>query len=86
MKVSAPGVYEVSFKGVGADRFLPILPRRFDVRPGETAEVLRSPKHRHEADSGGRAFSLLQIDSKVEREGAHRGHDCRLLDLQAVRS
>ncbi len=40
MEVSAPGVYEVSFKGVGADRFLPILPRRVDVRPGETAEVI----------------------------------------------
>ncbi len=40
VEVSAPGVYEVSFKGVGADRFLPIRPRRVDVRPGETAEVI----------------------------------------------
>ena len=45
MEVSAPGVYEVSFEGVGADRFLPILPRLVDVRAGETAveivELLR---------------------------------------------
>ncbi len=40
VEVSAPGVYEVSFEGVGADRFLPILPRRVDVRAGETAEVI----------------------------------------------
>ncbi len=40
VEVSAPGVYEVSFEGVGADRFLPILPRRVDVRQGETAEVI----------------------------------------------
>ncbi len=44
MEVSAPGVYEVSFKGVGADRFLPPLPRRVDVRPGETAEVIVEPR------------------------------------------
>ncbi len=40
MVVSARGVYEVSFEGVGADRFHPILPRRVDVRPGETTEVI----------------------------------------------
>ncbi len=40
MEVNAPGVYEVSFEGVGADRFLPILPRLVVVRPGETAEVI----------------------------------------------
>ncbi len=40
VEVSAPGVYEVSFEGVGADRFLPIPPRRVDVRAGETAEVI----------------------------------------------
>ena len=40
VKVDAPGVYEVSFEGVGADRFHPIPPRRIDVHPGETAEVI----------------------------------------------
>jgi hypothetical protein len=40
VEVSAPGVYEVSFEGVGADRFLPIMPRRVTVRAGETAEVI----------------------------------------------
>ena len=40
MEVSAPGVYEVSFEGVGADRFHPIPPRRVDVRAGETTEVI----------------------------------------------
>ena len=38
--VSAPDVYEISFEGVGADRFLSILPRRVDMREGETAEVI----------------------------------------------
>ncbi len=40
MVVSARGVYEVSFEGVGADRFHPIPPRRVYVRAGETAEVI----------------------------------------------
>jgi len=52
LEVSAPGVYEVSFEGIGADsyavsleaagadRFHPIPPRLVDVRPGETAEVI----------------------------------------------
>ena len=39
-RVSAPGVYEISFEGVGVDRFLPISPQRVDVREGETAEVI----------------------------------------------
>ena len=38
--MSAPGVYEVSFEGVGADRFHSTPPRRVDVSPGETAEVI----------------------------------------------
>jgi len=38
--VTAPGVYEISFEGVGADRFLPIAPRQVVVREGETAEVI----------------------------------------------
>ncbi len=38
--VSAPGLYELTFEGVGSDRFLPIQPRRIDVREGETAEVV----------------------------------------------
>jgi hypothetical protein len=41
VEVSAPGgVYEVNFKGVGADRFHPIPLRRVVVCPGETAEVI----------------------------------------------
>ena len=40
VEVSAPGLYEISFEGVGADRFLPITPRLVDVRAGETAEVI----------------------------------------------
>ncbi len=40
VEVSAPGLYEVSFEGVGADRFHPIPPRLVDVRAGETAEVI----------------------------------------------
>ena len=39
-KVSDPGLYEFDFEGLGADRFLPIPPRRVPVRPGETAEVI----------------------------------------------
>ncbi len=38
--VDAPGVYEVSFEGVGADRFHPIPPQRVDVRAAEPAEVI----------------------------------------------
>ena len=40
VEVSGPGVYEVSFEGIGADRFLPITARRVDVQTGETAEVI----------------------------------------------
>jgi hypothetical protein len=39
-EVSAPGVYEISFEGLTKGRFLPIPPRRVDVREGETAEVI----------------------------------------------
>ncbi len=37
---SAPGLYEISFEGVGTDRFLPIPPRRVKVSAGETTEVI----------------------------------------------
>jgi hypothetical protein len=37
---SAPGPYEISFEGIGTDRFLPIPPRRVEVREGETTEVI----------------------------------------------
>jgi len=40
VEASAPGLYEISFEGVGADRFLPIPPRRVEVREGETTEVI----------------------------------------------
>ena len=39
-QASAPGLYEISFEGIGADRFLPIPPRRVDVSAGETTEVI----------------------------------------------
>ncbi len=38
--VSAPGLYEISFVGIDADRYHPIPPRRVDVRAGEPAEVI----------------------------------------------
>ena len=40
VEVSAPGLYEIRFEGVGTDRFQPIAPRFVDVRAGETAEVI----------------------------------------------
>lgn len=40
LQASAPGLYEIHFDGVGSDRFLPIPPRRIDVRAGETTEVI----------------------------------------------
>jgi hypothetical protein len=40
LQASAPGLYEISFEGIGADRFLPIQPRRVEVRAGETTEVI----------------------------------------------
>ena len=39
-EASAPGLYEISFEGIGADRFLPIPARRVEVRAGETTEVI----------------------------------------------
>ena len=39
-QASEPGLYEISFEGVDADRFHPIPPRRVTVRWGETAEVI----------------------------------------------
>ncbi|MEM7305048.1 MAG: RNA polymerase sigma factor [Planctomycetota bacterium] len=40
VEASAPGLYEISFEGVGADRFLPIAPRRVEVSAGETKDVI----------------------------------------------
>lgn len=40
LEASAPGLYEISFDGIGSDRFLPIQPRRVDVQAGETTEVI----------------------------------------------
>ncbi|MEM7305047.1 MAG: RNA polymerase sigma factor [Planctomycetota bacterium] len=37
--VSAPGVYEITFEGVGADRFLTSPPQQVEVREGEMATV-----------------------------------------------
>lgn len=37
---SAPGFYDISFEGVGADRFHPIPPRRVELRAGQTTEVI----------------------------------------------
>ncbi len=39
-EASAPGLYEISFEGIGADRFLPIPARRVEVCAGETTEVI----------------------------------------------
>ena len=39
-EVSAPGVYEISFEGVGTDRFQPIPSRRVELSAGETAKVI----------------------------------------------
>ncbi|MGE3172501.1 MAG: hypothetical protein AB7O97_07720 [Planctomycetota bacterium] len=39
-EASEPGVYEITFEGVGADRFAPIPHRRVDVRAGETTDVI----------------------------------------------
>ncbi len=39
-EATAPGLYEISFEDVGAERFHPIPPRRVDVREGETTEVV----------------------------------------------
>lgn len=40
VEASAPGLYEINFEGVGADRFLPIPPRRIEVSAGETTDVI----------------------------------------------
>ena len=40
VEVSAPGVYEIDFERVTADRYHPIPPRRVNVRAGETTEVI----------------------------------------------
>ncbi|MEE8218779.1 MAG: hypothetical protein V3S03_07405, partial [Vicinamibacteria bacterium] len=40
VEVSAPGLYEISFEGISADRYHPIPPRRVTVRAGETTEVI----------------------------------------------
>ena len=40
LEVSAPGLYDISFEGVGTDRFQPVPARRVDVRAGETTEVI----------------------------------------------
>ena len=38
--VSAPGLYEISFKSVGGDRYHPIPPRRVEIRGGETTVMI----------------------------------------------
>lgn len=38
--LSAPGIYEVSFEGVGQDRFLPVPARRVVVQPGTPTKVI----------------------------------------------
>ncbi len=40
IELEAPGVYELHFDHVDAARFLPLAPRRVEVRAGETAEVV----------------------------------------------
>lgn len=40
LEADAPGLYEVSFEGIGKGRFRPIPPRRIEVREGETTEVI----------------------------------------------
>jgi hypothetical protein len=40
VEVSAPGLYEISFEGIDADRYHPIAPRLVDVRAGEPTDVL----------------------------------------------
>lgn len=39
-EATRPGLYEISFEGVGADRFEPIPPRVVELRAGETTEVV----------------------------------------------
>ncbi|MEM7199776.1 MAG: hypothetical protein AAF628_05890 [Planctomycetota bacterium] len=40
VELSAPGLYEISFERIDAERYHPIPPRRVDVRAGETTEVI----------------------------------------------
>ena len=40
LEATAPAIYEISFEGISADRFFPIMPWRVEVRAGETAEVI----------------------------------------------
>ncbi|MEM7164544.1 MAG: sigma-70 family RNA polymerase sigma factor [Planctomycetota bacterium] len=40
VEVSAPGVYEVSFKDIDADKYHPVPPRRVDVRVGDPTDVI----------------------------------------------
>ncbi len=40
VEVSAPGLYEISFERIDADRYHPLPPRLVDVRAGETTEVI----------------------------------------------
>lgn len=39
-QASAPGLYEISFEGIGQDRFHPIPPRQVNVREGENSKVI----------------------------------------------
>ncbi len=40
VEVSKPGLYEIRFERIDAERYHPVSPRRVDVRVGETAEVV----------------------------------------------
>ncbi|MFT4540681.1 MAG: hypothetical protein ACI841_003904 [Planctomycetota bacterium] len=40
LEATALGLYELTFEGIGAERFLPTLVRRAEVRAGETTEVI----------------------------------------------
>ncbi|MCK5943927.1 MAG: hypothetical protein KAI24_18225 [Planctomycetes bacterium] len=39
LEANKPGLYEITFEGIGEDRFRRIPPRRIEVRAGETTEV-----------------------------------------------
>ena len=40
LEADKPGLYEISFEGIGKGRFRPIPPRRIEVRAGATTEVI----------------------------------------------
>jgi len=40
LQATKPGLYEISFEGIGKGRFQPIPPRRIEVKAGETTEVV----------------------------------------------